>query len=111
REVAALRVLLRAAPVDRGRPATVDVGVVGAEGRDLELVVVFEDEHHAERGTHADGAAKQLPDGLGRRGRRDVVVARLAAEQTVTHAAAGQVRLESGGPEPPDDVSRELPLR
>ena len=46
---------------------------------------------------------------LGRRAGRDVVVARLAAEQAVADAAAREVRLVAGGAQPPDDVSREPP--
>jgi hypothetical protein len=85
--------------------------VVRAERRHLERNVAFHDEDDAEGGADADRAAKELPHGLGRRGRGDVVVGGRTTEQTVAHAAAGEVRLEAGGDEPPRDVASDLLLR
>ena len=111
-EVAAERVLPRRAEVHGARPPAVDVGGVGAERRDLDRHAVGDDQHDAELGAHGNGPREERLHGLGRRARRDVVVERLAAEQPVADAAAGEVRIVPGRAQPADELSGDrLPLR
>src|SRR6185295_2765310 len=92
-EVAALRVLARGAEVDAARPAAVHVGVVRAERGDLERDALLDHQDDAELRPDRDRAREERLDGLRPGAGRDVEVLRMAPEELVAHAAAGEVRL------------------
>ena len=105
-EVAPARILLRRAEVDAARAASVDVGVVGAEGGDFEARAAVQDEDDAELRADRDGSGKEGLYGLGRGVGRDVVVERLPAEEAIAHASAGEVGVVPGVAQAPEDLSR-----
>ena len=60
--------------MDLGRVASVDISAIGAEGRDLELEIIFEDNNDPEMRADRVGAAKDLLHFLGTRIGRDIDV-------------------------------------
>src|SRR5437867_13151245 len=76
-------------------PAILVIGL-SAESSDLELMAVFEDNYHAKFFADRNRARKKIFDLLGERGRHDVVVIRLAAQEEITHATADPESRETG---------------
>ena len=69
---------------------------LGTEGGHLELLAVFNDDHHAEFATDGDRSLENRLDLLREGGGDDVVVARFATQQNVAHAATHPERREAG---------------
>ena len=108
-EVTALRVLARRAEAHAARPAAVDVGVVGAEGRHRERDAVLDHQDDAELRADRHGAPEERLHGLRGRAGGDVEVERLAPEELIAHAAAGEVRLVPRVAKSLHDPSGEFP--
>ena len=75
----------------------------GAEGGDLELLFPFDHDHHPELAPDGNGVLEELLDLLRQGGGGDVVIARLAAQQEIAHAAAHPEGGEPGALQPADD--------
>ena len=85
--------------------AAIGVRAVGAERCDLGHASFFDrsvlalrrdrrrNQHHAEVRAHRKGARKHFQHHIRSRGSRDVVVLRLAAQQQIAHAPAGEIGL------------------
>ena len=108
-EVAALGVRTRRAEVDARRAAAVHVGVVRAEGRHLERHPVLDHQDDAELRADRHGAPEERLHGLRGRAGGDVEVERLAPEELIAHAAAGEVRLVPRVAKSLHDPSGEFP--
>ena len=104
REVAADGVLAGVGETHRFRAASVLIVCFGAEGGDLILLPFLDDDHDAKLFTHRDGVREETLGVIGPRIRGDVEVLRLAPKQRVTHAAADEEGLESGGLQLAGDV-------
>ena len=76
-----------------------------AKGGDLELVIVFEDDNHAEFATDGNSAFEKLFDLVGQSGGDDVVIARFAAEEIIANAAADPIGGEASLLEAAHDLS------
>ena len=78
---------------------------IGAEGRDLDDVVVGEDHVDEPEAPPDDATVREDPPHLPRARRRDdVEVLRVSAEEEVAHAAADEVGLVAESPEAADDL-------
>ena len=91
REIAAVRIFFRRTIADTGGPPSVDVGVVAAKRRDLELVAILDDHHYAEGGANRYRFREQRLYLLRRGARRDVDVVRFNAAHHVTDAPAVKI--------------------
>ena len=96
REVAPARIFFDRAEVHRRGAAAVDIGRVGAEGRNLELIAGDEHHDHSEPGPDRDRFVEQLLHHLGTGISRDVVVLGVGPEDPIADASAGEVGLEAG---------------
>ena len=77
--------------------AAVGIGQVGAEGRDFGheagIFRLRRNQDHSEVRAHGKGPRKQVEHHVGRRAGGHVVVGRLAPQQQIAHASAGEIRL------------------
>ena len=87
-EIAALGIGARVGEHHCLRPPAIAVIRFGAERGDLKLLFALDHDHDAKLASDGDGVREKLFDLLRQRGRGDVVIARLAAEQKIAHAAA-----------------------
>src|ERR1035437_9899484 len=104
-EIAPLRIGFGVAERDLLRMPAVAIIRLGAKRGDLEWPAVFNDDHHTEFASDGDGAFEQFFDLLRQRGRGDVVIARLASQQKIAHAAADPERAEARSLETADNFN------
>ena len=93
---------------DLFRTPAIPVIRLGAKGGDLELLFVFDNNHHAEFASDGDGFREQFLDLFRSRVRGDVVILRLASEQKIAHAAADPERREARRLQAADNVWRQF---
>ena len=79
------------------RVPAVEISAVGAEGRDLELQVIFQNDDDAEMRADRVGAAEDFLHFLRARVGRDVDVFRNLTADEIAHAAACEVGDVAGG--------------
>src|SRR5437762_7227740 len=77
--------------MDCTRMSSVDVGVIGAKGRDFELEIAFHYDNHAKVCADRISARKKLLHFFGSRVSGDVEVFRRNPADDVAHATAGEV--------------------
>ena len=95
-EVAPAGVGLRVAERDPFRVPAILVIRLGPEGGHLELVAAFDHHHHPELAPDGNRAFEEVLDLFRQGGGDDVVIARLAAQQEIAHAAADPEGREPG---------------
>ena len=90
------------------RPSSIDVNIVGAKGRHLELETVFHHKNHAKVRAHRIGMRKEFLHsfrvGIG----GDIEVFRSFTANDVAHAATGEVRDMAALTQTHDHVARRL---
>src|SRR5579862_4263692 len=108
-EVAALYVFFgRASVLDAIGMAAVGVANVRAESCYLDLRGAVDDDDDSELRAHREAVGKKLLHAIGRGVGGDVVVDRLAPEQNIAHAAAGEIGLMAAIAQDVADVVGEL---
>ena len=108
-EVAALYVFFgRAGVLDAIGMAAVGVANVRAESCDLDLHGAIGDDDDSELRAHREAVGKKLLHAIGRGVGGDVVIDRLAPEQNIAHAAAGEIGLVAAIAQDAADVVGEL---
>ena len=91
RKIAAADVFFNGAVADSGGTAAVNVGGVGAEGRDLEWFAVDDDHDHAELRAYRDSMFEEVLDDFGTGVGGDIVILGGYAEDAIADASASQV--------------------
>src|SRR5215831_4768128 len=95
----------RIAENDVGRMASILIIGFGAKCGDLELVIVLEDDYNAKFAPDWNCMLEKLFDLVGQGRSDNVVIARFAAEQIITNAAADPKRRITGLLKASDDLS------
>jgi hypothetical protein len=109
REVAALYIFFgRIGIFDAIGMAAVGIADIGSKRRDLNLSRPVGDNHDAEFRSDGEAIRKQFLHAIGRGVGGDVVVDRLAPEQNIAHAAAGEIGLMAAIAQDAADVVGEL---
>src|SRR5204863_5290381 len=105
---AASRVSHRVAEGNVFRVPAVAVICFSTKRRNLELMAAFDDDHYPEFAPDGDGVFEKFFDLFRQRGRGDVVIAWLAAQQIIAHAAADPEGGVARGVEAANNVGRPI---